>query len=341
MLVTARTHAWHKLHPKTVACHSGDATVDIIDDAGVRANSELFLNSRNGSFPVRFLADIDDLLVPFFNGFFCLKEAFVSFDRIEAQHFAEGVARDAGQLLLDWQGRVHPREKGPSDLVTEADFASQRLIADAITARYPDHSLLAEEEDVVADPAKSFHWVVDPLDGTINYAHKLPFWCVSIGLRLDGDPVLGVIYDPIADRMFSASKGAGATLNGEPIHVSATERLSASLISTGLPTSFSADAERQLALFRAFSDGTHSVRRTGSTALNLAFVAWGAFELFYATSVKAWDIAAGLVIVREAGGSVTRLDGSEFDFERPGILAGNGRVDREARARALEAWPTL
>ncbi|MDX2036472.1 MAG: inositol monophosphatase family protein [Isosphaeraceae bacterium] len=264
-----------------------------------------------------------------------------AFEIVQLRRFAEGLALEAGKLLADYQGFVNPREKGPSDLVTEADFASQRLIAESIARTYPDHTLLAEEEGVVADPSKAYRWIVDPLDGTINYAHKLPFWCVSIGLEVRGEPIVGVIHDPIAGRTFSAGKGAGATLNGAPLAVSRADALARSLIATGLPTRFVADQARQVALLARFSDGTHSVRRTGSTALNLAFVAAGVFEAFYATSVNAWDVAAGVLLVTEAGGRVTRLDGSTYAIDRPGILASNGTIHEEAVAAALGAWPEL
>jgi myo-inositol-1(or 4)-monophosphatase len=193
----------------------------------------------------------------------------------------------------------------------------------------------------VPDHSRDFCWIVDPLDGTMNYAHKLPFWCISIGLEYKGEPIAGVIYDPVADRLFSASRGGGSTVNDEPLQVSRADKLSRSLIATGLPSHFANDAERQLALLRRFSEGTHSIRRTGSTALNLAFVAAGSFEAFYATSVNPWDVSAGVLIVQEAGGVVTRLDGSPYDIRRPGILATNSLVHDEAVRASLEAWPAL
>ncbi len=254
---------------------------------------------------------------------------------------AERAAVDAGQLLLGYYGRVSTREKQPGDLVTDADSASQRLIADALLGAFPDHTLLAEEDGVVADPANPWRWVVDPLDGTINFAHGFPFWSVSIALEHAGELVVGVVHNPITRQTFSASRGAGAALDGGPIRVSATSTLRSSLISSGFPTAFAADSARQLALIDRMSTGTHSVRRTGSAALNLAHVAAGRFEVFYATSIKPWDVAAGVVLVVEAGGRVSSLGGGSHDLDHGGLLATNGLVHDEAVRACVEAWPAL
>ncbi len=254
---------------------------------------------------------------------------------------AERAAVDAGRLLLSHYGRVTAREKQPGDLVTEADSSSQRLIAAALLAGFPDHTLLAEEDGVTADPDNPWRWVVDPLDGTINFAHGFPFWSVSIALEHAGELVVGVVYNPITREMFSASRGAGATRDGRPIRVSSADSLRSSLISTGFPTAFDADSPRQLALIRRMATGTHSIRRTGSAALNLAHVASGHFEVFYGTSIKAWDVAAGVVLVVEAGGRITSLGGGSHDLDGGGLLATNALVHDEAVAACLEAWPPL
>ena len=248
---------------------------------------------------------------------------------------AERIAREAGTLLRSSYGKVSAREKGPSDLVTDADLASQRLIAERLARAFPDHTLLAEEEGVGADPSKPWRWVVDPLDGTINYAHGFPFWCVSIALEHAGTLVVGVVHNPLSGETYSASLGGGAARDGVPIHVSPADRLAASLIATALPTDFAADVAVQMAYFQRFSTGTHSVRRTGSSALNLAILAAGGFEVCYATFMNPWDAAAGVVLVREAGGVVTDLKGEEYDLYRPPILATNGHVQAEA-LRALD-----
>jgi myo-inositol-1(or 4)-monophosphatase len=256
--------------------------------------------------------------------------------RREAE-FAESVAREAGALLVGAFGKVSAREKGPSDLVTEADTASQRLIAARIAATFPDHTLLAEEEGVVADPSRPSKWVVDPLDGTINFAHGFPFWSVSIALEDAGRIVVGVVHDPLADVLFSATRGGGARRNGQAIRASKTSSVASSLISAGLPTRFGEDAARQLRLFEAFSTGTHSVRRTGSTALNLGYIASGAFDLYYTTSVHPWDVAAGVLLVEEAGGTISALDGSPYRLDQPTLLASNGLVHAEALRRIAGA----
>jgi myo-inositol-1(or 4)-monophosphatase len=253
------------------------------------------------------------------------------------QEVAEQVAREAGALLHASYGQVVAREKGPFDLVTDADLASQRLIAQRLAQAFPEHILLAEEEGVGPDPNRSWRWIVDPLDGTINFAHGFPFWCVSIALEHDGKLVVGVIHDPLSGVTYSASLGAGATRDGRLIQVSAVDRLSAGLISTSLPTDFSSEVEIQMAYFRRFSLGTHSVRRTGSSALNLALVAAGAFEVCYATFMNPWDAAAGVVLVREAGGTVSNLAGLPYDLYGPPILATNGRVHDEALRFLAEA----
>ena len=251
---------------------------------------------------------------------------------------AEHAAREAGLLLLSLYGKVVAREKQPGDLVTEADSASQRRIAEILAGAFPESTLLAEEDGAEPDPSNPWRWIVDPLDGTINFAHGFPFWCISIALEHQGELVVGVIYNPITRQTFGATKGQGAELDGRPMKVSGATRLYDSLIASGLPTPFEPDAERTLALFRRMSIGTHSIRRTGSTALNLAYVASGAFEVFFATKINPWDVAAGVVLVREAGGSVTTVAGGIYDMYKLEILATNGRVHGETVGALAEAW---
>ncbi len=254
------------------------------------------------------------------------------------QKTAELIANEAGALLKQAYGRVSAREKGPADLVTEADLSSQRLIARRLAEAYPDHTLLAEEEGAETDFSCPWRWVVDPLDGTMNFAHGFPFWCVSIGLEHAGRLVVGVVFNPLSKDIYSASMGRGATHNGHPIGVSTTDRLSSSLISAALPTDFAADADRQTAYMRRFSTRTHSVRRTGSSALNLAILASGGCEVCYATRMHPWDAAAGVVLVTEAGGTVSRFNGDPYGLYGEEILATNGRVHGEAVAAMAEAW---
>jgi myo-inositol-1(or 4)-monophosphatase len=254
------------------------------------------------------------------------------------QVVAEQAAVEAGALLLDAYGRVVAREKGPGDLVTDADFGSQRLIADRLLGAFPNHTMLAEEGGVGPDPSRAWRWVVDPLDGTINFAHGFDFWSVSIALEHEGRLVVGVVHNPLTGQTYAASEGRGATLEGRPIRVSKADRLRSGLVATALPTNFAADADRQMAYMRRFSTGTHSVRRTGSSALNLAIVAAGGFEVCYATSMNPWDAAAGVVLVREAGGVVTNLSDGPYDLYREEILATNGLVHAEALRFLAEAW---
>jgi myo-inositol-1(or 4)-monophosphatase len=250
---------------------------------------------------------------------------------------AEQIARRAGEVLRDHYGRVEAREKGPSDLVTEADLASQRTIAALLAERFPDHTLLAEEEGVRPDPDRPFRWIVDPLDGTVNFAHRFPIWTVSIGLEHQGTLIAGVVYAPLTDSMWSASLGGGTTMDGKPVRVSSADRLERSLISAAFPTRFGADAPRQLALMGRFSTDTHSVRRSGSTAWNLATLASGGADVCFGTHVHPWDVAAGVLLVREAGGTVSALDGGPYDLYSSEILATNGLVHDEAARATAEA----
>jgi myo-inositol-1(or 4)-monophosphatase len=261
----------------------------------------------------------------------------MSLDYRPYQVVAERVALEAGVLLREAYGRVAAREKRPGDLVTDADLASQRLIAGRLEEAFPDHTLLAEEEGVGPDPSRPFRWVVDPLDGTINFAHGFPFWCVSIALEHEGRLVVGVVHNPLSGETFSASEGAGAARDGRPLRVSGAARLGACLIATAIPTDFPETAEVQMAYFRRFSTGTHSVRRTGSSALNLALLAAGGFDVCYATFMNPWDAAAGVVLVREAGGLVTGLSGGPYDLYGEEILATNGHVHAESLAALAEA----
>ncbi len=256
----------------------------------------------------------------------------------EYQREAEAIALRAGEYLRGVFGKVTAREKKPGDLVTDADLGSQDLIAEGLGRAFPDHAILGEERGLIAEAGNPFRWIVDPIDGTMNFAHGFPLWCVSIGLEHEGELVAGVILDPLQRRLWSASKNAGTFVDGERVHVSTATTLSSSLITTGIPADFGtgSDGERQVGLFRRFSTGTHSVRRTGSSALNLAFVAMGACEVFYSTHVNAWDVAAGVVLVREAGGIVTGLHGEPYLVDAPSILASNSLVHTEALARARD-----
>jgi myo-inositol-1(or 4)-monophosphatase len=245
----------------------------------------------------------------------------------------EAALRGARQLE-EWRGRFSAKEKGRADMVTEADFAAQQAIYSYLQETFPGHGFLGEEDTHLDKKNLSLPanapptWIVDPLDGTANYVHDCPCYCVSIGLMAAGELVVGVIYDPRQNEMYAAAKGGLAELNGKPIRVSQVPAMSQALISTGFPPDLEAQ-ERNLAWWRNFSYKAQALRRTGSTALNLAYVACGRFDAYWAFDNYAWDVAAGIVLVREAGGVVTRIDGSKVDPFKTDLLAGNPAVHAE------------
>jgi myo-inositol-1(or 4)-monophosphatase len=238
---------------------------------------------------------------------------------------AQAAARTGATVLESWRARFSVREKGRADLVTEADVASQLAVRNFLLGRFPDHAFLGEEGEHPSRPSadNSPTWIVDPLDGTTNYVHDCPMYCVSLGLEVDGELVVGVVYDPRQDEMFAAAKGQGATLNGQPLRTSSITELESALLATGFPADLRG-YELQLDWFRYFSLRTQSVRRTGSTALNLAYVAAGRFDGFWGFNNNAWDVAGGVVLIREAGGTVTGMDGGACDHHAGPCLASNG-----------------
>jgi myo-inositol-1(or 4)-monophosphatase len=235
-------------------------------------------------------------------------------------------ARRGAAVLEDWRGRFQVNEKGRADLVTDADLAAQQAVRSTLQARFPTHAFLEEEGGGdKARPASDAPptWIVDPLDGTTNYVHDLPLYCVSIGLWADGDLIVGVVLDPRHQELFSAARGRGAFLNGNRLKTSRTKQLADALLATGFPPDVRGQ-ERTLDWWRYLSFRTRSLRRTGSTALNLAYLAAGRFDGYWAFDNHAWDVAGGVVLVREAGGVVTNVDGSAFDPFTPDGLASNG-----------------
>jgi len=244
-------------------------------------------------------------------------------------------ARLGAEVLESWRGRFVAREKARADLVSEADEASQKVIRDYLLARYPKHHFLGEEEsvgktvDAVRPPAGSPPtWVVDPLDGTSNYVHDIPAYCVSIGLVTDGQPVVGVVFDPRIVETFKAAKGCGAFLNDKPMTVSHVKSVSGAMLATGFPANLERHM-RNLEVWKRLAGESQSIRRTGSTALNLAYVACGRFDGYWGYDNYAWDVAAGAVLVAEAGGQVTTADGATFDPFRADMLATNGLIHAE------------
>jgi myo-inositol-1(or 4)-monophosphatase len=235
-------------------------------------------------------------------------------------------ARRGAAVLEEWRSRFRVREKGRFDLVTDADLGAQRAIQAYLQGRFPDHDFLGEEDPsprARPGPDAPPTWVVDPLDGTTNYVHDCPLYCVSIGLQVAGDLVVGVVLDPARQELFTAARGRGAWLGSRRLQTSRAAGLDQALLATGFPPDLRGQ-ERALDWWRYFSLRTRSLRRTGSTALNLAYVAAGRFDGYWAFDNHPWDVAGGVVLVREAGGVVTNVDGTPFDPYTPDGLASNG-----------------
>jgi myo-inositol-1(or 4)-monophosphatase len=247
---------------------------------------------------------------------------------INWMHAAKEAARRGAACLEQWRGRFTPREKARFDIVSEADHAAQEAIHDYLLRRFPDHLFIGEEGDTAKtrpSPDSPPTWIVDPLDGTTNYVHDCPLYCVSIGLYVDGEVVVGVIFDPRAGEMFAAAKGCGAYLGERPIRVSSIQRLDEALLGTGFAPQ--ADATRRATEWWLRMAGrAQSLRRTGSTALNLAWIACGRMDGYWGWDNHPWDIAAGFVLIREAGGRITRIDGAPEDCFAPDQVASNGLI---------------
>ena len=238
---------------------------------------------------------------------------------------ARDAAVEAGCLLLSrLDGDFQVSKKGPIDLVTEMDLEAERIIISRIRESFPDHQILAEEKGA-SQGSEDFRWIIDPLDGTTNYAHGYRFFSVSIALEVGGQIVLGVVYDPVTEELFSARHGEGAWLNDQSIGVSGTEDLIDSMLCTG----FSYDQQamrRNLQLFSRIILESRAVRRDGSAALDLCYLACGRFDGFWELSLHPWDVAAGKLIAEEAGGRITSFDGSPCSIYDAEILASNGRI---------------
>ena len=219
-------------------------------------------------------------------------------------------------------------KKGSIDLVTEIDLACERMCRQVLAERFPEHDILAEELGGVAgdQPPSRFRWVFDPLDGTTNYAHGLPIYCSSLALEVDGRSEVGAIYDPTRKELFTAERGEGAYLNGRHLNVSDTRVLLDSLLVTGFPYNVHEESGDLVELFGFFLGRARAVRRLGSAALDLCYVAAGRFEAFWEQHLKPWDVAAGALIVEEAAGRVTGMDGGPFDPAAAHLIASNDHV---------------
>ncbi|UCG39795.1 MAG: inositol monophosphatase [bacterium] len=239
------------------------------------------------------------------------------------------IARAAGTLLkerLQTDFSVH--YKGEVDIVTEVDRAAQDLIQDQILQKYPDHGILGEE-DLDLHGASGYVWIIDPLDGTTNYAHRFPVFSVSIAVAFEGEALCGVVYNPMSEEIFQSVLGEGASLNACPIRVSGTDRLDRSLLGTGFPYNIRATTDTNLGYFGEFAVRTQGIRRCGSAALDLCFVAAGRLDGFWELNLKPWDIAAGALILREAGGKTTDFTGRPLGLDGSRVLATNGRIHDE------------
>jgi myo-inositol-1(or 4)-monophosphatase len=248
-------------------------------------------------------------------------------------NFAIETAREAGQILLEKFGRkIEVSKKADINLVTEADLASEKFIVEKIRSYYPKHSILAEESGesnvLVVEGESRWKWIIDPLDGTTNYAHGYPCFCVTLAVEHNDEIVIGVTFDPTRNEMFAAEKGKGATLNNRKISVSESENLSDALLVTGFPYDFKqrVDFARHITEFLLKSRG---IRRDGSAAIDMAYVACGRFDGFWEEGLNAWDVAAGVLLIEEAGGRVTYYDDSKFSIYAPPICASNGLIHAE------------
>jgi myo-inositol-1(or 4)-monophosphatase len=250
---------------------------------------------------------------------------------------ASKIALEAGALLRDyyWRG-VRTEYKGDVDLVTEADRASEKLIVERLHAAFPGHGVYGEE-GTRSRLESEYRWYIDPLDGTTNFAHGFPVFCVSLGLERraaslpageEGEIVAAVIYDPLREEMFTAEKGQGAYLNGARIHVSSTPVLAEALVATGFP-SHKRHQNPNIHFYQQFTLRSHGVRRAGSAALDLAYTACGRMDAYWEFNLNPWDTSAGALLVTEAGGTMTRFDGSPFRLDSSEILATNGLLLKE------------
>ena len=244
----------------------------------------------------------------------------------EQGDFAISIARVAGSLLKDRFKEKHRIDyKGEIDIVTEADRMSEEVLITEINAKFPDHNILSEEM-VEIERGSRYRWIIDPLDGTTNYAHGFPMFCVSIALERNGHVITSVIYNPVSDELFVAGKGEGAFLDGCRISISGTSEISESLLSTGFPYDIRRDPDNNINYFSGMALKAQAIRRAGSAALDLAYTAAGRFDGFWELKLHPWDTAAGWLLVSEAGGVVTDISGGNYRLDSPNILASNGKI---------------
>src|SRR5690348_4460123 len=247
-------------------------------------------------------------------------------------------AKAAGAILKDGIGKLHDirYKEGEYNVVTEVDTLAEKTIIDMIKSEHPDHTFLAEESG--ASQEQSNHrWIIDPLDGTVNYAHGLPIFCVSIALEVNGEITTGVIYHPILDELFTVEKGKGAFLNGNKISVSSEKDFSKTLLVTGFPYNARENPDHCIDHFVNFLKRGRPVRRLGSAALDLAYVASGRLDGFWEVSLNPWDVAAGSLLLTEAGGTITNMQGEPWNIYTPSLIASNGKIHGEMLKTILQA----
>ncbi len=247
----------------------------------------------------------------------------------EFRKLAIKTAKEAGNILRENLGKIKRIDyKSRVSLVTDIDRLAEERIIGIIKERYPSHDILTEERRI-EEKGSQYKWIIDPLDGTTNYVHGYPRYCVSIALEISGEVTLGVVYDPVPDELFLAEKGAGATLNRRKISVSKIVELDKSLLATGFPYDRRERADGYLKIYREFMLNSQGIRRDGSAALNLCYTANGRFDGFWEEQLAPWDVAAGSLIVTEAGGRITDFKGDRLDIYEREILASNGKIHKE------------
>jgi myo-inositol-1(or 4)-monophosphatase len=241
-------------------------------------------------------------------------------------------ATNAGKFLKQNIGKfksVQQKDGQDRNLVTEIDKKSEELIIKIISSHYPSHDILAEESGNDKGKPSEYRWIIDPLDGTTNFTHGLPIFCVSIGVEYKGEMIAGVIYDPNTDELFTSEKGSGAFLNGKRIHVSHIDNIGRSILVTGFPYNIIENPDHAVEHFVNFLMKAQAVRRLGSAALDLAYLASGRFDGFWEVALQPWDMAAGVLILYEAGGVITNFSGAKFNLYEKQLLASNGTIHNQ------------
>lgn len=258
----------------------------------------------------------------------------MTLSRSEFHHLTDvaiRAARQGGAILLDYAQKGFQIRKKNQDinLVTEADLRSEETIIQTIRHAFPEHQILSEEQGLQDIPTNPVKWIIDPLDGTTNFAHGFPMYNVSIGVEYEGACILGIVYDPTRDELFLGQQGQGATLNGTPIHVSATPKLNEALLVTGFAYDVHTAKDNNLKEFCAFTLRARGIRRTGTAAIDLCYIACGRFDGFWELHLNSWDTAAGKVIVEEAGGTVTNYLGEPYSIYGSTLIATNSCIHQE------------